>query len=176
MGEEDRGDINRCLDGHPEAFGNLVDRYQGFLLAYLTGRAGNREQAEEAAQETFVRAFIALGKLRKPDAFHSWLLGIANRVVKEQRRLQGRRPDPIHLASEALAPNAEPRGLPLEQAVADLPERYRDAILLRYYAGWSREQVARELGLTVDAVDQRLCRAYRMLREALTREGRGNRE
>jgi RNA polymerase sigma-70 factor (ECF subfamily) len=173
MDADDRDDIALSLDGHPEAFGNLVNRYQRFLLAYLVGKIGNREEAEEAAQEAFVRAFVALGKLRNRDAFHFWLLGIANRVLKEHRRQQGRRPDPVRLSGDRQVQNIESHEPILEKAVAALPERYRGVVLLCYYAGWSRGQVARELGLTVNAVDQRLSRAYRMLRKALASRGLG---
>ena len=67
----DRHDIALCLDGHPEAFRQLVARYQAVLLAHLAGRLGDRERAEEAAQETFVRAYFGLGKLKKPASFYS---------------------------------------------------------------------------------------------------------
>ncbi|MEJ2647820.1 MAG: hypothetical protein P8016_05350 [Sedimentisphaerales bacterium] len=56
MSEKDRYYIERCLDGHPDDFRYLVQRYQGVLLANLAGKLGNRDRADEAAQETFVRA------------------------------------------------------------------------------------------------------------------------
>ena len=78
--------VERCRDGHPEDFGLLVDRYQKPLFSFLAARVANLPEAEEAAQESFVRAFQSLGKLRKPESFYSWLLGIAGRVAKEQFR------------------------------------------------------------------------------------------
>src|SRR5271157_4912597 len=87
----DKEQVERCRDGHPEAFGLLVDRYQKPLFSYLASRVQNFPQAEEAAQESFVRAFLSLKKLRKPESFYSWLLGIAGRVAKEQFRSQLRR-------------------------------------------------------------------------------------
>ena len=83
--------VERSRDGHPEDFALLVHRYQGPLFSYLAGRLGDHLQAEEAAQESFVRAFLSLKKLRKPESFYSWLLGIAGRVAKEQFRSQERR-------------------------------------------------------------------------------------
>ena len=79
MCRTDRECIEHCLDGRPDAFRHLVGRYQAVLVTYLAGHLGNREWAEEAAQEAFVRAYFALGKLKKPDSFFSWLLGIAGR-------------------------------------------------------------------------------------------------
>jgi RNA polymerase sigma-70 factor (ECF subfamily) len=82
----DKEYVERCRDGHPEEFGLLVDRYQKPLFSFLAARVGNFAQAEEAAQESFVRAFMSLGKLRKPESFYAWLLGIAGRVASEQFR------------------------------------------------------------------------------------------
>ena len=87
----DKEYVERCRDGHPEDFGLLVDRYQKSLFSYLAWRVGNYSQAEEAAQESFVRAFLSLAKLRKPESFYSWLLGIAGRVAQEQFRAELRR-------------------------------------------------------------------------------------
>jgi len=83
MCRTDRECIEHCLDGHPDAYRHLVGRYQTVLVTYLAGHLGNREWAEEAAQEAFVRAYFALGKLRKPESFFSWLLGIAGRVAMD---------------------------------------------------------------------------------------------
>ncbi|MHC4145550.1 MAG: RNA polymerase sigma factor, partial [Planctomycetota bacterium] len=86
MSETDKYYVERCLDGHPDDFRYLVRRYQAALLANLAGKLGNRDRAEDAAQEALVRAYFNMGKLRKPDSFFSWLLGIADRVAKEQVR------------------------------------------------------------------------------------------
>jgi hypothetical protein len=86
MSETDKFYIERCLDGHPDDFRYLVRRYQAVLLAHLTGKLGSKTRADEAAQEVFVRAYFNMCKLKKPDSFFSWLLGIADRVAKEQRR------------------------------------------------------------------------------------------
>ena len=86
MSETDKYYIERCLDGHPDDFRYLVRRYQGVLLAHLAGKFGNKDSAEEAAQESLVRAYFNINKLKRPGAFFSWLLGISDRVAKEQQR------------------------------------------------------------------------------------------
>ena len=78
----DKEYVERCCNGHQEDFRLLVDRYQKPLFSYLSGRVRDGLQVEEAAQESFVRAFLSLKKLRKPESFYSWLLGIAGRVAK----------------------------------------------------------------------------------------------
>jgi RNA polymerase sigma-70 factor, ECF subfamily len=76
MSENDKDCIERCLDSYPEAFRHLVTRYQSALVPFLVGKLGSVEQAEEAAQETFVRAYFDLARLKKPESFFPWLLGI----------------------------------------------------------------------------------------------------
>jgi RNA polymerase sigma-70 factor (ECF subfamily) len=73
-------------NGCPDHFRLLVQRYQRPLFAYLSSRLGNQLEAEEAAQESFMRAFLSLKKLRKPESFYAWLMDIAGRVLKEQFR------------------------------------------------------------------------------------------
>jgi DNA-directed RNA polymerase specialized sigma24 family protein len=85
MLENDKFYVERCLDGHPDDYRYLVRRYQGVLLANLAGKLGSRDRAEEAAQEALVRAYFNIGKLKKPDSFFSWLLGIADNVAKEHK-------------------------------------------------------------------------------------------
>ena len=105
MCRDDRECIERCLNGHPDDYRHLVRRYQRMVLGYLSGRLGNRSQAEEAAQEAFVRAYFGLGKLRKPDRFPSWLLGIATRVVRESQRAAQRDRRTAEGAAERAARN-----------------------------------------------------------------------
>lgn len=172
----DRGDqncIELCLDGHPEAFRGLVGRHQGRLVAYLAGRWNNVERAEYIAQEAFVRAFFSLDKLKKRGSFFSWLLGIANRVAKEQQRFALRSTNERHcreLARQA-SQNDPARDVAddheLQQALSELPDSYREMIVLRYYAGLSCAQVAEQLGVPVGTVTKKLSRAYSMLRKVL---------
>jgi len=108
------------------------------LFSYLAGRLGDRSQAEEAAQESFVRAFQSLKKLRKPESFYSWLLGIAGRVAKEQFRFLKRRQRDREVAEAMMPEPADNHAeYPLDEAIAVLPETYRQVILLRYYEGLS---------------------------------------
>ncbi|HUW58760.1 MAG TPA: RNA polymerase sigma factor, partial [Planctomycetota bacterium] len=121
--------MQSCLDGHPEDYRHLVRRYQGVLLSYLTGLLGSRSGAEEAAQETFVRAYFVLGKLKKPGSFFSWLLGIAARVAKEHQRA-GQRDRRIgrevfEMSSTAGTAPGTSADLSLARAIAQLPETWR---------------------------------------------------
>jgi len=164
----DKEYVERCRDGHQEAFRPLVDRYQRPLYSFLAGKFPDPLQAEEVAQETFVRAFLSLKKLRKPESFYSWLLGIAGRVALEQFRASEhrRREQEVveSIQSDAAGSQEE---YPLEEAIASLPESYRQVILLRYYEGLSCQETAIRLGLPLGTVTKTLSRAYGLLRREL---------
>ncbi len=170
MMENDRYYVERCLDGHPDDFRHLVRRYQPVLLAHLAGKLGNRDRAEEAAQETLVRAYFGMDTLRKPESFFAWLLGIADLVAKEQQRkeLIRRRRESARAAPEE--ETAEPelsQDYGLEAAIAALPEAYRTVILLRYYGGLSCSGIAQQLDMPLGTVTKTLSRAYALLRDSL---------
>lgn len=169
MSETDSCYIERCLDGHPDDFRFLVRRYQALLLAHLAGKLGNRDRAEEAAQETLVRAYFNMSKLKNPDAFFAWLLGIANYVAKEHVRkeqVQKQREAIRSFSEEAPSPELS-QDYVLEGAIAELPDAYRKVVLLRYYGGHSCSQVAQRLEMPIGTVTKTLSRAYVMLRNAL---------
>lgn len=160
--------VRSSRNGSPEDFRLLVQRYQRPLYAYLAGRLGSALEAEEAAQESFVRAFLSLKKLRQPESFYAWLLGIAARVLKEQFRELARH-EQVQALEESLGasqPDSAPE-YPLEEAIAVLPESYRQVILLRYYEGLSCQEVGDRLGMPLGTVTKTLSRAYALLREEL---------
>jgi len=161
--------VESSRNGCPDQFRLLVQRYQRPLFAYLARRLGNELEAEEAAQESFVRAFFSLKKLRKPESFYAWLLGIAARVLKEQFRSTARRQRDREFA-QAFLPDDHESGepdYPIEEAIAALPESYRQVILLRYYEGLSCEEIATRLEMPLGTVTKTLSRAYASLRREL---------
>ena len=172
MSEKDKYYIERCLDGHPDDFRHLVQRYQGVLLANLAGKLGNRDKAEEAAQETFVRAYFNMSKLKKPNSFFSWLLGIADHVAMEHQRkeqIQLKR-EMIRSYSQEASDSELSLDYSLEAAVAELPESYRQIILLRYYGRLSCNEIAEQLDMPLGTVTKQISRAYAMLRQSLQQE------
>lgn len=159
--------VKMSLNGHPQGYEQLVRRYQRPLLSYLSGRLGDLERAEEAAQESFVRAFFALRKLKKADSFFPWLFGIANRVAWEQQRNERQHREVIRLSpTKSVTPEFDDDQI-LRRAIAKLPRTYAEVILLRYYGELSCAQVAERLGVPLGTVTKRLSRAYRLLRDLL---------
>ena len=167
MAESDQYYIEQCLNGHPDEFVGLVRRYQTALSAYLAGKLGNRSSAEEAAQETFVRAYFGLSELKKRESFYSWLLGIASRVAKEQYRNEQKYRSLSTLALQSRKRQKHTNVYALEKAVASLPEAYREVVLLRYYGSLSCSEVADRLEMPLGTVTKMLSRAYAMLRRTL---------
>jgi RNA polymerase sigma-70 factor (ECF subfamily) len=164
----DRDYVESSRNGCPEHFRLLVQRYQKPVFAYLASRMGNPLEAEEAAQESFVRAFLSLKTLRKPESFYAWLLGIAGRVAREQFRSAVRH-ERDREAAEVMLAEADDDGkeYPLEEVIAALPETYRQVIVLRYYEGLSCQEVGARLGTPLGTVTKTLSRAYSLLRQEL---------
>ena len=164
--------VERCLDGHPDDFRHLVRRYQPVLLAHLAGKLSSRDRAEEAAQETLVRAYFKMDRLEKPESFFAWLLGIAENVAKEQQRkemIQRQRESVRAVCEETPQPELS-QDYALEAAVAGLPEAYRTVILLRYYGGLSCSGIAEQLDMPLGTVTKTLSRAYALLRESMQQQ------
>ncbi len=166
MSESDQYYIEQCLNGHPDEFRGLVRRYQANVSAYLSGKLGNRSSAEEGAQETFVRAYFGLSELKKRESFYSWLLGIANRVAKEQLRNRKEFAGLDSLAQQACEERKV--DVELEKAIAGLSDSYREIVLLRFYADRSCLQIAEQLNMPIGTVTKRLSRAYAKLRQLLS--------
>jgi len=168
MAESDQYYIEECLNGHPDEFRHLVRRYQAVLSAFLAGKLGNRSLAEEAAQETFVRAYFGLSELKKRESFYSWLLSIAGRVAKEQLR----KAQPIADADCIVQRAWEEKkvDVELEKAIAELPDPYKRIILLRFYGSRSCSQIAESLNMPIGTVTKQLSRAYAKLRQRLRSE------
>jgi len=166
----DRQRIESCLDGHPDDFRFLVQRYQGALLGYLVGRLGCDHQIEDVAQEAFVRAYFRLKDLKNPDSFYSWLLGIANRVAKEQFRREQKHRQTVQLIHEKKQEQESSGNHDLQRAIAQLSESYQELILLRYYGGLTCQQLAEKLHMPLGTVTKKLSRAYEMLRDFLRQE------
>jgi RNA polymerase sigma-70 factor, ECF subfamily len=171
-GETDRYYVERCLNGHRDDFRHLVTRYQRPLVAGIRVRQARADGADDVAQEAFVRAYMNLAKLRKPDSFFAWLFGIACRVLLERADRERREREGLARVAadaEACRRDSEPwRGdAALDGALAALPDQYREVVLLRFYGDFSCVEIAERLEIPLGTVTKRLSRAYDELRHAL---------
>jgi RNA polymerase sigma-70 factor, ECF subfamily len=162
------GDLVRLArGGDAAAFRLLVERYLPVARARAARLCPRRDDVDDAVQDAFLQAFVALGRLRDPDRFAAWLGGIVVNVC----RAQGRRapltlladwPEKLHPAAEGL-PSAEDldRADAVGRAVADLPAGQRRAVTLFYYA----DQPASQIPGSAGAAKASLHKARRRLRD-----------
>ena len=151
-----------------------------FRTAYLI--TGDASEAEEATQEAFIKAYRALGRFRSGAPFRPWLLAIVANEARNQRRAAARRaglflrvaregtPGNSPSSPEAAVLTAERRAELLE-ALGDLREEARLAIVCRYFLGLSEEETAAALGCARGTVKSRLSRALNSLRKEIAKEG-----
>jgi RNA polymerase sigma-70 factor (ECF subfamily) len=166
------GDLVRLArDGDPAAFRLLVERHLPMARARAARLCPQPDDADDAVQDAFLQAFLALDRLRDPDRFAGWLGGIVANVCRAQRRrapltLLGQWPENLHPASVGRLPSAEDldRADVLSRAVAGLPPGQRQAVTLFYYA----DQPAGQVAATPGAAKASLHKARRRLREYIT--------
>ncbi|MBM4039518.1 MAG: sigma-70 family RNA polymerase sigma factor [Planctomycetes bacterium] len=163
--------VQQARAGQEHGFAALVRRYQGLVVARAYAVLHDRADAEDAAQEAFLRAFRSLGQLRDPAAFAPWLLQAVVNVARRAARRRARRPA---AGIEAEPPDRREAHPEVLDAIATLPEGYQQVIHLHYSQGCSCDEIARLLGLQVGSVTSRLTRARQMLRRLLT-ESAGDR-
>ncbi len=175
--------IDHCLAGRREAFGLLVERYQNRLFHSLLHLLGSTEDAQDAAQEAFVNAFEKLGSFRGQSQFYSWLFRIAfNTAVSSKRKsrrmsvsLEARR-DASGLEPSDGNPTSEPsyamdvsdRQRLVQQALSELCEEFRTALVLKEMDGMSYEEIADVVNVPLGTVRSRIHRARLELREKLS--------
>jgi RNA polymerase sigma factor (sigma-70 family) len=169
--------VERARHGDVRAFEELVRRYQdvAFRLAYTI--LGSAEEAEDAAQEGFVRAYHALGRFRRGAPVRPWLLTIVANAARTRRATSARRPtltlqavataaDDSARSPESVALVAEQR-LELLNAVNALRDDDQRVIAYRYFLDLSEAEMAQLLGCARGTVKSRLSRALTRLRQQL---------
>ncbi len=171
--------IGSTLQGDLAAFGLLVQRHWPLAVALALSRLDNPTDAEDVAQESFIRAYNKLSSLRDTRLFAGWLSRIVSQqcvdVHRQQQRTRkalGRLARVEEIPDRAAAYSSNP-GLSSQQihfvrrTIAGLPEKYRRPIILRFVSGLSAVEIARQLGKRPGTVRVWLHRAYRLLREEL---------
>jgi RNA polymerase sigma-70 factor (ECF subfamily) len=154
--------------------GLLYERYYDRIFGYCLYHLGSRDEAEDAAQTTFLWAFRGLRRGVVPRAEASWLFTIAQNACRARHRARGRKRDrevlsdpQVHQDLTAAPSRQHDELVGLEDALARMPELQRQAILLREWRGFSYREIAAELGLSGAAVETLIFRARRSLAELL---------
>jgi RNA polymerase sigma-70 factor (ECF subfamily) len=168
--------VARVLAGERDAYAGLVARYRDRLGRYAVRMLGNRSDAEDAVQETFVRGYRSLGRCTDPERFGAWLFGI---LVNRCRTLgaQRARRERVHVADESALLRAATRDDPvgrqalrevIDAALVRLAPTLREAFLLKFVEEMSYEEMATMLGASVPALKMRVSRARAELRQILS--------
>jgi RNA polymerase sigma factor (sigma-70 family) len=177
VGQSDAELVAQSRDGSREAFTQIVARYQSLVCSLAYSATGSLSQSEDLAQDTFVTAWKQLAGLREPGKLRAWLCGITRNLINNSRRKQGREPSYRAESLEEIAENHSPEPLPVERAISNeeaailwrsleqIPEIYREPLVLFYREHQSIAAVAQSLELSEDAVQQRLSRGRKLLQQ-----------
>jgi RNA polymerase sigma factor (sigma-70 family) len=163
--------VAATLGGSRESFGTLVERHQQFVCALAYSKTGSVATSEDIAQETFLSAWKNLASLRAPENFRGWLCGTTRNLAA---KFHGRQKFSVPLTddfpgdaapSEAMMTREEE--VMLWATLEQLPENYREPLVLFHRGGQSVQEIATVLEISEDAVKQRLSRGRAMLQEAV---------
>ncbi len=186
MGESelDQALVERVQNGEKHAFDLLVRKYQHKIVSVVTRYVSDWSEAQDVAQEAFIRAYRAIGAFRGDSAFYTWIYKIAINTAKNHLVSKGRRPpigdiaieDAVQLdGATQLRDRATPERELLRQeiertvfaTVEELPEELRAAITLREVDGLSYEEIAEAMNCPIGTVRSRIFRAREAIDEKL---------
>jgi RNA polymerase sigma-70 factor (ECF subfamily) len=173
--------IRRARSGDREAYGMLIRRHQQVAFRTAFAMCGDAAEAEDAAQEAFVKAYAALDRFREGAPWRPWLLRIVANEARNRRRSAGRREHLVVRAGRAAAVTEEsPPDLAallheqrseLAEALARLDAAQREVVILRHVLDLSEAETAAALGCRKGTVKSRLSRALARLRDDLGQPG-----
>ena len=176
--------VTRSQSGDRAAFGQLVHRTARLLFARLYLETADPHKAEDLVQETYLVAWRSIGQVTEPAGFRTWLLSVAHTVAIDAARRESRKkrtgprlagdatevlaavPDAAAVAPDEAADRDEQRRRVLAK-LRELPEEYRQPIMLRYLAGADYDTIGRQLGLTNGSLRGLLNRGMARLREMM---------
>lgn len=174
--DPDRALVDAAAAGSREAFDELVRRHQAAIVGLARVLTSGRGDAEDLAQEVFVRAWKSLRTFRGNSAFRTWLHRVAINVVRSSQSRTGRLLQ-IFTGSAGEAPDVPSRDEPvdaalarrqvIEQALTALPEELRVAVTLRDLQGLDYREIADLLGVPIGTVESRIFRARQRLKPLL---------
>ncbi len=176
MRTEDGYIIQQCLDGNSASFGLLVDKYKKSIYALAYSEVNNFHDAQDIAQEVFIRAYEKLRTLKRWDNFVGWLHRITINLCKNWIRSASRRPDrefvedqdPSFLDHPSVDSYREDMVYDsVREALDSLPEEYRQVLTLRHFGGMNVREIARFLGISPSTIDRRLRGARTQLKEEI---------
>ncbi len=171
--------IRQCLDGNPDSYAVLVDRYKAMVYNVAFRMVGDEDTAKDLAQESFIAAYNALGAFRFGAKFSSWLYSIVLNKCRDHLRLTKEtvstddiadvKPDSGRTPEQA-ASAGQSRDI-LQQALEALPEDYREVLILKHIEELDYQEIAAITGTGIAALKVRAHRGREMLRKILEEAG-----
>jgi RNA polymerase sigma-70 factor (ECF subfamily) len=165
--------VEAVLDGERAAYGRLYDRYAPLVRAVCHDAAGNLTDAQDLAQDVFLRAYERLDRLRERGLFGRWLVGIARRRCREWVRGRSRRQKAyagLNGRAGGQVASDDHSGEQVRRMIGGLGEKERLVLHAFYLRGEPAEEVRRSLGLSRSGFYRRLDRARKQLERLLARE------
>lgn len=172
--------IKRCLGGDVEAYGTLVDRYSTRIINVALMMVGDRHEAEDIAQDAFIRAYRGLAGFKGKSKFSSWLHQIALNLCRDHLKKRARGGGPVPMAEETLEGSRDGDGEEaadpvlyaelsetMRREISRLPYLYRESFVLRHLQGMDYAEVASITKVPADTIRVRAYRAREMLRSRL---------
>jgi RNA polymerase sigma-70 factor (ECF subfamily) len=170
--------VERYLSGESRRFQELVERYQDRMINFIQRSIGDRDRAQDLAQEVFIRVYRHMKRFDPEKKFSTWIYTIASNLAKNELRNRSRNPlvlfqaltssweddhRPLQFEDSSMRPDDLYRKRRLqelvEQAAAELPEHHREVFVLREIEGKSYEEIAEITGTQLGTVKSRLNRA-----------------
>jgi len=170
--------LRRCRQGEAQAFAEIVERHKNGVFRLIYRWVGQKERAEELAQDVFLKAYRDLANFREEAKFSTWIYQITLNRCRDYWRSQKRRPE-NSVAPEAMFAEASEEPSPetragtlaeaerLRRALDALPGIYRDALSLRYFGDLNYEEMAEICGEGLSNLKMRVARGLAQLRRKL---------
>lgn len=187
MNTEEEIWLEKARNGNKEAFGKIIEAYQSPVYNLAYRMLNNSGEAEEAAQEAFIRAYTRLDSYNPDHKFSTWLLSITSNYCIDQIRKRRAlllsidepiAPHPALMSDKEEAPESQLVHSQQEEMVQSLLESlepdYREAVILRYWHELSYEEIAEVMDTSVSAIKSRLFRARKQLAEIGLANGIGS--
>ncbi|HEX2294406.1 MAG TPA: sigma-70 family RNA polymerase sigma factor [Actinomycetota bacterium] len=170
--------LSRAASGDQPAFSELVRRHEDRVFGIAVRITGDRADALDATQDTFVSVFRQAGTFRAEAAFTTWLYRVTVNACRDVLRRRRRLPEPVEEVPERPRPGIgteEVVGLRLDlaRALAQLPDDYREAVVMHDLGALPYEEIASITGVALGTVKSRISRGRRRLAELLEQPGRG---
>lgn len=172
--------VGKARAGNREAFGKLVAEYQTRIFRVAYGIVGRREDAEDVAQEAFVKAYKSIHDLNNNATFYSWLVRITvNTGINYKKSIETKQAVPIEAISEPVDQGETPESAVERQEgqeriavlLSELPPEHKAVLVLREIEGLPYDKIAAMLNIPLGTVKSRINHARDKLRRLVTKKG-----